>query len=85
MAIDVIQEAKEQAEQVQQATVALTKEDGWSQAFDDIIHYDFSGFSTLIAVLLIIVLIKPILFIARFAIAGFIVFMFVKYFLFYAN
>lgn len=85
MAIDVIQEAKEQVQQVEQATKTLTTQDGWSQAFDDIIHYDFSGFSTLIVVLLIIILIKPILFFARFAIAGFIVFMFVKYFLYYAN
>lgn len=82
MAIDVIQEAKEQVEQV---TQTVQQVDGWSQAFDDIIHYDFSGFSTLVFVLLVIVLIKPILFFARFAIAGFIVFMFVKYFLFYAN
>ena len=85
MTIEVIQEAKEQVEQVEQVTKTLTTQDGWSQAFDDIIHYDFSGFSTLVAVLLIIVLIKPILFFARFAVAGFIVFMFVKYFLFYAN
>ena len=82
MAIDVIQEAKEQVEQV---TQTVQQVDGWSQAFDDIIHYDFSGFSTLVFVLLVIVLIKPILFFARFAIAGFIVSMFVKYFLFYAN
>jgi hypothetical protein len=82
MAIDVIQETKEQVEQV---TQTITKVDGWSQAFDDIIHYDFSGFSTLIVVLLIVVLIKPILFFLRFAIAGVIVFMFVKYFLYYAN
>ena len=82
MAIDVIQETKEQVEQV---TQTVQQVDGWSQAFDDIIHYDFSGFSTLVFVLLVIVLIKPILFFARFAIAGFIVFMFVKYFLFYAN
>jgi hypothetical protein len=82
MAIDVVQEAKQQVEQV---TKTVQQVDGWSQAFDDIIHYDFSGFSTLVFVLLVIVLIKPILFFARFAIAGFIVFMFVKYFLFYAN
>ena len=85
MAIDIVQEAKEQVQQVEQTTQALTKQDGWSQAFDDIVHYDFSGFSTLVAVVLIVILIKPILFFARFAVAGFIVFMFVKYFLYYAN
>ena len=51
MAIDVVQEAKQQTETIEQTTQAVVKQDGWSQAFDDIIHYDFSGFSTLIAVL----------------------------------
>ena len=85
MAIDVVQEAKQQTETIEQTTQAVVKQDGWSQAFDDIMHYDFSGFSTLIAVLVIIVLLKPILFIMRWVIAGFIVFMFVKYFLYYAS
>jgi type IV secretory pathway VirB2 component (pilin) len=85
MAIDVVQEAKQQTETIEQTTQAVVKQDGWSQAFDDIMHYDFSGFSTLIAVLVIIVLLKPILFIMRWVIACFIVFMFVKYFLYYAS
>lgn len=82
MTIEVLQEAKEQIETVQQTVKQV---DGWSQSFDDIIHADYSGFSTLIAVLVFIVLLKPILFFLRFAVAGFIVFMFVKYFLFYAQ
>lgn len=84
MAIEVTQEQKQQ-EVIDQPTVAVVEQDGWSQAFDDIIHYDFSGFSTLIAVLVFIVLLKPILFFLKYAIAGVIVFMFVKYFLYYAN
>lgn len=83
MAIDIHQERKQQEDGT--TTVITVEPDGWSKAFDDIINYDFSGFSTLIAVLLIIILIKPILFLLRWAIAGFIVFMFVKYFLYYAN
>lgn len=83
MAIDIHQERKQQ-EEVRAETVQV-EPDGWSKAFDDIIHYDFSGFSTLVAVIVIILLIKPILFILRWAVAAFIVFMFVKYFLYYAN
>jgi hypothetical protein len=85
MTIDVVQEAKEQVANVEQTTKAVVQQDGWSKAFDDIIQGDYSGFSTLVAVIVFIILLKPILFIARFAIAGFIVFMFVKYFLYYAN
>jgi hypothetical protein len=83
MAIEITQEQKEQA--VEQVTNVIVQPDGWSQAFDDIINADFSGFSTLIAVLVFIILLKPILFLLKYAIAGIIVFMFVKYFLYYAN
>lgn len=83
MAIDIHQERKQQ-EETRTETIQV-QPDGWSKAFDDIIHYDFSGVSTLIVVLLIIILIKPILFILKYAVAGFIIFMFVKYFLYYAN
>jgi hypothetical protein len=83
MAIE-IEQVKEQVQE-QIVTIAETKvEDGWSKAFDDIIAMDFSGFNTLIAVIIFLVLLKPILFIARFAIIGFVLFWAVKYFLYYA-
>lgn len=81
MSIEVIQEAKEQVETVQQTV----QQDGWSQAFDDIINADFSGFNTLIAVIIFVVLLKPILFVLRYVFLAAVLFVFVKYFLFYAQ
>lgn len=84
MSIDVIQEPKEQVTE-QTSTQITVQSDGWSQAFDDVIKADFSGFSTLIAVLVFVILLKPILYILRYVIIAAVLFMFVKYFLFYAQ
>jgi nucleoside permease NupC len=81
MAVEVIQETKEQVTE----TVATIQEDGWSKAFDDVIQMDFSGFSTLFVILLLVIFIKPILFVLRYVVIAAILFMFVKYYLFYAQ
>jgi nucleoside permease NupC len=81
MAVEVIQEAKEQVTE----TVTTIQEDGWSKAFDDVIQMDFSGFSTLFVILLLVIFIKPILFVLRYVVIAAILFMFVKYYLFYAQ
>jgi hypothetical protein len=81
MAIEVIQDPKEQVTE----TVATIQEDGWSKAFDDVIQMDFSGFSTLFVILLVVIFIKPILALLRFVVIAAILFMFVKYFLYYAQ
>lgn len=79
MAID-IDEIKQQAEeQISKATTTV-EEDGWSQAFDSIVHGDFTGWSTLLAVLLLVIFWRPILFLVQFAAVGFVIFMFVKFY-----
>jgi hypothetical protein len=82
MALD-IEEVKKQVEQQVEKTSTTVQDDGWGKAFDDIIQGDFTGFSTLIVVLLFVLLLKPILYLLQYVIAGFIIFMIVKYFLFY--
>lgn len=82
MAIE-IEEVKQQAQEQVAKIQTTVEEDGWSKAFDDIIHADMSGFSTFVMVILIIILIKPILYLLRFVVIGAVIFMFVKYFLFY--
>jgi hypothetical protein len=79
-----IEEVKQQAEEQVAKVQTTVEEDGWSKAFDDVIHADMSGFSTLLLVILAIILIKPILFLLRYVLIGFVIFMFVKYFLYYA-
>jgi hypothetical protein len=82
MAIE-IEEIKQQAEEQAAKVQTTIEEDGWSKAFDDVIHADMSGLSTLIVVILAIILIKPILFLLRYVLIGAVIFMIVKYFLFY--
>ena len=77
MAVD-IEEIKQQAEEQVANAQATIQEDGWSQAFDSIIHGDFTGFSVLIAVLLLVIFWRPILFLVQFAAVVFVIFMIVK-------
>jgi hypothetical protein len=83
MAIE-IEEVKQQAEEQVAKVQTTIEEDGWSKAFDDVIHADMSGFSIFVLVILGVILIKPILFLLRFVLIGAVIFMFVKYFLYYA-
>jgi hypothetical protein len=84
MAIEVTQVPKEQSSEQTQTQITV-EADGWSKAFDDVIQMDFSGFSTLFVILLLVIFIKPILFVLRYVIIAAILFMFVKYYLFYAQ
>lgn len=84
MAIEVTQEPKDQPSE-QTGTQITVESDGWSKAFDDVIHADFSGFSTLFVLLLLVIFIKPIMFVLRYVLLTAVLFIFVKYFLFYAQ
>lgn len=77
MALD-IEEIKQQAEEV--VAIPTIQEDGWSQAFDSIMHGDFSGWSTLVFVMLLVIFWRPILFLVQFAAVTFVVLMIVKFY-----
>lgn len=77
-------EIQEKQPDAQQPVIEVpTTQDGWAQAFDDIIHGDFSGISLVIVLVLGFILMRPILFLLKYAIAAFVIFLIVKYFLYY--
>ena len=78
MAIEIEQIKQQAEEQVTKAVVQ--QQDGWSDAFDSIIQGDFTGFSTVLAIIVFVLLLKPILFLLRYVIGIFIIFMIVKYY-----
>jgi hypothetical protein len=52
--------------------------DSWPQPIDDILHGDFTGFSTFLVVILLMIFIRPILSLLVYAGAAFLIFAVVK-------
>lgn len=56
----------------------MTEADGWSEAFDSIMHGDFTGFSTVLMIVVGLILLRPILALLPYIISIWVIFMLVK-------
>jgi hypothetical protein len=71
-------EVKEIKEVVQTEYTAMTEADGWSEAFDSIMHGDFTGLSTVLMIVVGLILLRPILALLPYIVSIWVVFMMVK-------
>lgn len=74
MSIDVIEQ------QVNKAYEEVRPRDGWTDAFEEVMHGDFSGVSTVIVIVVGLILLRPILALLPFIISVWAVFMLVKFY-----
>jgi len=74
MSIDVIEQ------QVNKAYEEVRPRDGWTDAFEEVMHGDFSGVSTVILIVVGLILLRPILALLPFIISVWAVFMLVKFY-----
>lgn len=69
-------EVKEIKEVIEYKT--MTEADGWSDAFDSIMHGDFTGVSTVIWIVVGLILLRPVLALLPYLAAIWVIFMMVK-------
>lgn len=82
MAIDV-EEVIQKTEDAVNETVAIVEQpvkDGWSVALDEVLAGDYSGISTAFAILVGLILLKPLIFFAQYIVGFVIILMIVKYY-----
>jgi hypothetical protein len=74
MSIDVVEQ------QVAKAYEEVRPRDGWTDAFEEVMHGDFSGVSTVIVIVVALMLLRPILALLPFIVSVWAIFMLVKFY-----
>ena len=78
--LEQIKQIKEVTDQLPNVKVTIEQpaNDNWDKAYDQIMHGDFSGLSTAILIVLAIIFLRPLIALAAYAGAFFLIFLAVK-------